>query len=1022
MKNFLRKTITIIIVFFMIFSSGGLAFSNSVAYAEDAVSNGIVSENVGETYYGFQLKSIKELPKYDSKILIFTHVKTGAQLMYIKNNDTQRAFDITFRTPTSDNTGVNHIIEHSVLDGSKNYPVKSPFQEMLKGSLGSFINAMTTNDYTTFPVATTNEQDLQNLMGVYLDAVFYPNIVKNENIFKQEGWRYELPSKDSQLSINGVVYNEMKGNYSDPEWILHNAVYQSLFPDTSYKWDAGGNPENIPSLTRQQLVAVYNKNYTPSNSYIYLYGKLDISKYLKFVDENYLSKFDKSNVDTSIKYQNILSNISDKTVMYPVSKDSDTKRKTYLSLNFVTGSVDDRETNLAMSFLSYLLMGMDNAPLKKALVEKGIADNVSSSFSMEGIQPVFSITAANSEESSKKIFENTVFDTLKDISKNGFDPEFLKSALASYEISSRSEKLVTPIMGGTGLVLLQTALATWIYDKDPTMYFDTDDVMKKINGLDQNEYFRNIINKYLLSNPHHSMVILKPEAGLESENEQNTIRKLANYKNSIGEAAVNSLVGNTQNFNIWQKEEDPKEEIEKLPKLSVDDIKPELPNLNYRVEKKGGMNVLTHNANLNGLSAISFYFDTSRVPQEKLKYLSLLSTLLGNVNTKEHSEGELSNDMLKQIGSPISFSASAIASNNNDDNYKPKMTMTILAPEENIAGSMKIATEIINDSEFNDRKKIKQVIDENKAALQSLFSSGSGSVAIMAMNSYMSESGKYSEEITGIPYYRFLQDLSDNFDSRWNDISKNLKEVSKLALNRNNLLVTYSGSEEGAKVLKGELETIGPKLNSQKLSKQKYSFEESNKNIAFSSSSKVQTVLQGGNFKKTEYAYSGKMMVLQNILNMGYLWNKVRTTGGAYGVQASFSPGGEVLFASMRDPKLRETLNAFEGAVDYLKNFQATEGEMTDYIIGAVRDFVNLKTNGPLIESALCDSMYLKDFSQNDILKYEKEALSTTPEDIRNYGNMLDKVLKQNIYFVEGSRDKIDGNKDLFNDILDTEK
>lgn len=1020
MKIFLKKATTLIVAFFMMFSSCNMAFSSKIAYAADA--NVTTCDELGKTYYGFQLTSVKNIPKINSTVMQFTHVKTGAKLMYLKNDDTQRVFDISFRTPTSDNSGVNHIIEHSVLDGSKNYPVKSPFQEMLKSSLGSFINAMTGNDYTTFPAASTNEQDLKNLMGVYLDAVFYPNVTTDPRIFKQEGWRYELPSKDSDLTINGVVYNEMKGDYSNPQWLLRNAVNESLFPDTSYKWDSGGNPEDIPSLTREQLISTYKKNYTPSNSYIYLYGKLDIGQYLQYIDQNYLSKFDKVNVDTSIKTEKSLSNIPDKIASYPVPNDGDTKKKAYLSLNFVTGNIDDKETNIALNFLSYLLMGTDNAPLKKALADSGIAENVSSSFSMSGIQPVFSIDATNSDESSKEAFEKTIFDTLKNISKNGFDKDFLNSSLESYDISNRSEKLVTPMLGGNGLILSQTALSTWIYDKDPTMYFDTTDVMEKIKKSDVNKYFTNLIDKYLLSNNYHSMVVLKPETGLENKNAEAAAKKLADYKSKIGEEGINSLLNNTQDFNTWQKSEDSKEALETLPKLSLNDIKPELPNLSYKVESQSGTKVLTHNADLNGLSNISLYFDTSKVPQDKLHYLSLLSSLLGNVDTKEHSCEQLSNEMLQYAGSTINFTPSARSNSKNPDDYSPKITVSLLAPDDNISKSLDITEEIINDSQFTNKQRIKQIIEQNKSALQTILTSGSGIAAIMRMNSYMNESGRYSEELTGISYYKFLQDLDSNFDSKWDEISKNLNDTCKLAFNRNGLIASYSGNENTSETFKNELSRISPKINSQVLPQQKYTFVQPEKNTAFSSTAKVQTIIQVGDFKKDGYTYSGKMLVLQNVLDNGYLWNKVRTTGGAYGVQSSISPNGEVILASIRDPNLKETLDAFQGTVNYLKNFQATDSEMTNYIIGAIKSFVNLKSNGPLIESSLCDSMYLTNYSVNDLLNYEKEALSTTPDDIRNYGNILDQVLKQNIYFAEGSSEKIEENKQLFNEIIDMQK
>ena len=470
-------------------------------------------------------------------------------------------------------------------------------------------------------------------------------------------------------------------------------------------------------------------------------------------------------VDTSIKAQQPLSNIPEKVASYPVSQDSDAKNKTYLSLSYVTSNIEDKEANIALGMLSDLLMGNDNAPLKKALKDKGIAEDFNASFSMSGIQPTFSINAINSEESSKDAFKETILNTLDNISKNGFDKSYLESTLASYDINKRAEQLITPMLGGNGLILSQTALSTWIYDKDPAMYFDTDSVMTKIKQSDVNKYFQDLINKYLISNNHNSLVVLKPEAGLENRNVQNADAKLAAYKNQIGEDGTAELLQGTEDFNKWQASADSKEALDTLPKLSLKDIKPELPDLTYKVEDLSGVKVLTHKSDLNGLSSINLYFDTSKVPQDKLHYLSLLSSVLGNVATEKHSYDELSNEMSEYLGSQVAFSASAMPDGKNPDVYKPKISTTLLLPEENTSKGLDIVKEVISNSKFDDKQKIKQIIEQNKSALQEQLTSGTGSAAIMAMSSYMSESGRYNGELSGLSYYKFLQDIDNNFDA-----------------------------------------------------------------------------------------------------------------------------------------------------------------------------------------------------------------------------------------------------------------
>ncbi|WP_416176490.1 insulinase family protein [Clostridium sp.] len=1019
MKAFLKRITEIILAIFIILSPASDWINYNAVYASNIDIKSY--NNVGKIYYGFKLVSSKNIKQLNSNVMQFTHVKTGARLMYIKNNDTQRVFDISFRTPTRDNTGVNHIIEHSVLDGSRKYPLKSPFKEMVKGSLGTFINAMTSSDYTTFPVASTNEQDLKNLMSVYLDAVFYPKLTTDPNIFKQEGWRYDMPSKNSKLSINGVVYNEMKGDYSNPSWIMYNAINQSLFPDTSHNWDCGGNPDDIPKLTREKFIETYKKNYTPSNSYIYLYGKLDIGKYLKFIDENYLGKFTKTTVDTSIKLQKPLSNVPEKVVSYPVSENRDSKNKTCFSLNFVTGTVWDKEINTAFGFLSYLLMGADDAPLKKAIKDADIAEDVNCTFMLDGMQPIFSINAINCNESSKEIFKKTVFDCLKNIYDNGFDKNFISSALKSYETNIRLRELMSPMIGGNGIELSQRALLTWIYDKDPTMYFDTQDIIKKISKLDKSEYFKDIVGKCLVNNKYHSIVIMKPDREIEMRSNEKINNMQEEYKNKIGKEGINAIIKDTANFNAWQKREDSKEALDTLPRLSLEDVHPEIPDINYKIDNVNGIKFLRHNANLNGFSNINLYFDTSKVPQDKIQYIALLSSILGNVDTDKYSTKELSNE-IQGIGGNLSINASSVVDSKNSDVYSPKLIVSLLVLEDKVEKGLNLTEEIINNSLFNEKRKIRQIIKQNKSALESMFSLGSGSGALMGLSSYMSESGRYIEKISGISYYKFLKELDNSFDSKWEEISKNLKDVSKLVFNKNDLIVSCSGSVNSQLSFKSELKRISSKLNSDAFIKQKYKFNVPSKNVAYSSTAKVQTVMQAGNFKKLGYNYSGKMLVLENVLNMGYLWNTIRTNGGAYGAACSFLPDGLVVMKSMRDPNIKETLQTFQGTADYLKNFKATDAEMNNYIIGAIKNFVNLNTAGELAKSSICDLLYLTNTSVDDLIKHEKEALSTTAKDIRNYGNMMDEILKQNVYFVEGSEMKIQENKGLFRSIIDLEK
>jgi Zn-dependent M16 (insulinase) family peptidase len=635
---------------------------------------------------------------------------------------------------------------------------------------------------------------------------------------------------------------------------------------------------------------------------------------------------------------------------------------------------------------------------------------------MYGIQPTYSFVAANSNESSKDVFEKTIMDTLQNIANNGFDKDFLKATIASYNMSRRSESLFTPALGGKGLNLADLALTAWIYDKDPTLYFDSSDVEKKIMGSDSNSYFQNLIKECFLNNSQHSLVIVMPEKGLETQKTEDQKKALAEYKDKIGTEGCKALVETTQAYDKWENRTDSKEALATLPRLSLKDVTPELPDLTYNVSKENGVTVLTHNTDLNGFSSINLYFDTSGVPQKQLPYLTLLSSLLGNIGTSNHTSQELSNEMAQCMVSPVVFAASSVAKSSYS--YSPKITASMIVPDENISQASTIVKDIVTNTKFTDKKKIKEYIKQTESGLQMIYGSNSGYLAIMNLNAYMSEAGKYNNQLAGEAYYKFLKDLDKNFDSKWKEISKNLKSVYKLAFNKNGLIASHSGSESSIKEFKAGLGTIVKNLNSNKIMKQRYKFTKTSKNVAYSTSGKVQTVIQAGKLKDAKVPFSGKMLVLQNILNTGYLWDKIRTSGGAYTVGSSFSMDGSVIFYSQSDPNLKETLDVFAGTADYLRNFTTTDEEMSNYIIGAVKDFVNLKSSGAINEGALCDSMYLSGMTADDLLNVEKEALSTTAQDIRGYADLIDQIIKQNIFFVEGSKDKIDQDKNLFEKVV----
>lgn len=992
MKRSIRF-ISIFIIINFIFNLLSLGIINS--YAED--------------YSGFKLVSKKYIEDIKSNAVEFYHQKSGAKLLFLQNDDDNKVFSIAFRTLPKDNTGVNHILEHSVLCGSKNYPVKEPFLIMKKQSMSTFLNAMTSSDFTMYPVASRNDKDFQNLMGVYLDAVFYPKIYEESRILDQEGWHYELDSKDSNLKYNGIVYNEMRGNYSSPNNILFNEINKSLFPDTVYKFDSGGNPDYIPNLTYNKFINTHKNYYVPSNSVIYLYGNLDIKKTLKFIDEKYLNNFNKTDIDTSIPTQKSFDKRIVKISEYGVENNTKINDMTYLSLNYVIGKAQNQETNIAMAILSELLLGRSSSPLKKAFIDNKLGVNSYGMYNDSSIQPTFSIIAENTNEDDKEKFEKIIKEALENVIKEGFDKRLIKSVLNTSELSMLSFENNEQ----KGLNYSFDVIKAWVYNQELTKYLQKNAIVKKIKSNTDNRYFENLVENYLLKNSHSSIVILKPKVGLEEETSLNINNKLCDYKSKLSNDEIEHLVNKTKELKDWQQKPDSKENIEKVPALNIEDLNKKAEKIYTAEDKEGNTKILSHIYPTNGISYVNFYFDSSKVPQSNLLYLKLLSYVLGDMDTNKHNYMELANEISTYTGG-VSFYPTAFEKYNTLE-YNPKMVVKTSYTQENINKTFKLLDEIMNNTTLKNKEHLKDIIKQIRYNVENNISEEGMNIALDRTKSYISDSGRYND-LKNIPFYNFILDIDKNFDEKYNDIANHLDDVRMLVFNKENLIVSYTGDKENYDKFKQEFSKFIYKIKDEKFKTQVYKFQDAYKNEGLIIPSKVQYVTRGGTLENENYKYSGKLKVLEHILNNDYLWKKVRVKGGAYGGYVSIS-NKDIIFYSYRDPNLKETLNTFEGAVDYLKNFNTDKREMTNFIIGtiAAMDY----PTSPMQKGDKGDYMYIAGINQADIQKMRKEALSTTAQDIRNYGKLLENVLKQNYYCVVGGEEKIKKDKEIFDNIKD---
>jgi len=967
----------------------------------------------GSIYHGFKLIEEKNIKELNSVTRLFEHEKSGARLLHLENDDDNKVFSIGFRTPPKNSNGVPHILEHSVLCGSRKFPTKEPFVELIKGSLNTFLNAMTFSDKTIYPLASKNDKDFFNLMDVYLDAVFYPNIYAQPEILMQEGWHYELEKKEDKLTYKGVVYNEMKGAFSSPEGCLMRKIQESLFPDTSYGVESGGDPEFIPDLTQKEFIGFHKKYYHPSNSYIFLYGDGNIDKQLQFISEGYLNNFDRIVVDSAITLQKPFDKMKEIKMDYPISSDDNELGKTFLSLNFVSGdNISQPELHLAFEILEYLLLESPAAPLKKALIDAEIGKDVFGSFDNSILQPVFTIVVKNSNESEKEKFKEVVFTTLKNLVKEGIDKKLIEACINITEFKLREADL-----GGfpKGLYYYITGMDSWLYDKDPTMHLEYEGYLSKIKAALTTNYFEGLIEKYLINNTHSSMVILNGKKGLAELKSKATEEKLSKYKASLSEEEIDKIVQGTKALKERQMTPDPVEVLETIPLLELSDIEKTVEHLPLTEKDEHGVKVLSHDIFTNKIAYINVLFDAKKIDMELLPYVTLLSTILGRVSTKNTNYSDLSNEININTGG-IHFATDIYGENENFEKYSPKLVLKTKALSTKIPKLFDIMAEIICNTKFNEKKRLKELIQQLKSRYEMKIVDRGHMVAAGRLTSYFSPASAYIEKTSGIAFYKFIDEIERDFDNKADNIIENLNKVSKIIFNKNNLIISITGEEDIYTAFAAELPKIINILGDEKLPDVQYDFKLDKNNEGLLTSSDVQYVAKGYNFIKQGYSYSGKMLVLKTIASLDYLWNRVRVQGGAYGGFANLVRSGNIVFVSYRDPNLQETLTAYDGICDYIGNFEASDREMTKYIIGTISELDSPLT--PSMKGERATAYYIRGITEEQRQKEREEVLNTKSEDIKSFKALLNDVIKEDYFCVLGNETKIKDNKDIFTNLV----
>ncbi len=979
----------------------------------------------------YEILEQRPVADLNSEGAILRHKKTGARIVLLSNDDENKVFYIGFRTPPTDSTGVAHIIEHSVLCGSDKYPVKDPFVELAKGSLNTFLNAMTYPDKTVYPVASCNDKDFANLMDVYLDAVFHPRIYREKMIFEQEGWHYEV-DEDGKLFYNGVVYNEMKGAFSSADDVLDREIMNGLFPETSYGVESGGKPENIPDLTYEAFLEFHSRYYHPSNSYIYLYGNMDMAEKLEYLDREYLSAYEAIDIDSALRYQTQFEKRVDAVKTYPVLEADERENNYYYALSVAAQKGGDPIFYTALDVLDHALCSSPGAPIKEALTKAGIGEDNYSSVEGGILQPFFSFISKNAKEGEGEKFLGVLEETLRDVVKNGLDKDTLNAAINLFAFRYKEADFGSY---PKGLMYGLQALDSWLYDDmAPFLYIEANETFRTLRKKVDEGYFEKMIQTLFLDNPHKVFLTLKPSKTMAAEQAKAMEERLAAYQETLSDEELEKVRIHANDLKAYQASEDKPEDLKKLPMLGRGDLKKEAQpysNIKHELSSASGeeVPVWQHDYFTNGVSYIRILFDITDFPDEDLFTLGILKYSLGLVNTKNYSYAKLNNEINLRTGG-ISTPVSIVVSSKRKDE-KTLFEFKARCFEENTKDAILLIREMMFETDYSDTDRMLEILLEMKAGQQASMQSAGHQTAIGRANAMLFRSGYITDQISGLAFLDRLSDMITRYDEVKEKLAEDLTDLLTRIVSDGKLSVDYVGKEQGLALLRDAAAPLVDeicachKADAPEVKKENIigsGFEKMREKAAgkgyheaLVNSSDVCYVCNAGDFLREGLAYTGALKVLRVMMGYDYLWLNVRVQGGAYGCMSTFARTGCAAFVSYRDPNLQKTIDVYKAAPDYIENFEADEDEMTKYIIGTIAG-----QDMPLTPKAAGQrswSAMMADMTFEDEQKERDEIIACTCKDIRALAAHLRAMLGSNVLCVNGKEELIKASQELFDEI-----
>jgi Zn-dependent M16 (insulinase) family peptidase len=955
---------------------------------------------------GFELLAVQDIEEINSRAKLFRHLRTGAQLLSLENDDENKVFGITFRTPPTDSTGVAHIMEHSVLCGSQKYPVKEPFVELVKGSLNTFLNAFTYPDKTCYPVASQNLNDFYNLIDVYVDAVFHPMIP--EHILQQEGWHYELETLESPLTYKGVVFNEMKGAYSDPNSLLYRAVSQSLFPDNPYGVDSGGDPREIPNLTYESFIEFHRTFYHPSNSYIFFYGDDDPQERLRRMDE-YLQEFDAKDVNSSIPLQTRFEMSRRFEIPFDPGEEA-SNQKGMLVVNWLLTDDGDPQTMLGLSILSHILVGTAASPLRKALIDSGLGEDLAGAeFDSEIRQAYFSIglkglaVDENGNLLHGEKVEHLICETLEALVENGIDPDTVAASLNTVEFHLRENNTGSY---PRGLLLMLRSLTNWLYDLDPMLPLAFEGPLGEIKdrlGAGE-DYFEDLIANLFLENQHRTTVIMKPEPGLNQQLDEIEQGRLEDVRSGMSSAEIKAILKNSQSLKQIQETPDSPDALATIPLLQLEDLDKENKLIPLEVMELKSGKVLFHDLFTNNIVYLDLGFDLHALSQDLLPYISLFGRALTELGTNTEDFVKLS----QRIGSSTGgiYTRKMVSSIYGQETSAAWLFLRGKATMENAEELLAILSDILLTVNLDNRERFMQMVLEEKASIEAGLVPAGHRVVNTRLRSHFDEAGWVDEMLGGVQYLFFLRELVGAVQDNWQSVLAKLEMLKNTLINRNMMITNVTLEAENWQQFRPYLESFLGKLPAQPAVLENWNVDTPTQYEGLTIPAQVNYVGKGANLYNLGYELNGSINVISNYLRTTWLWERVRIQGGAYGVFSLFDRhSGVFTFLSYRDPNLLKTLENYDSTAQFLQQLELEKDELTKSIIGAIGSFDSYML--PDARGYTSMVRYLINYSDEVRQTWRDQILNTKAEDFRNLGNILEQINKTGRVVVLGSQDAI---------------